>query len=164
MSKPEQYKHAIKSYNEILLYFLLILKTLLLKSAGYSLARTLKLIAPELKDKHIEKFISNGFDSRKVLLLILKKIKNIEAYSVIMEYIINNKIDTDRLVILFDKTKMDINNYLNKLNLYLILLMATYYFIPILVIILIIFLDINYQFFLIIIIALIFLIWRRVFK
>lgn len=119
------------------------------------------LLSPQIKVIDLEKLITRGINGEKILLLLLKKIRNIDIFPIITEYFINNKIDIEKVTLFLDKLRMDIDNYLNKMDLYLASLIIVYYFIPILVILLIIFWNINAQYLLFVFILAISFIWNK---
>jgi hypothetical protein len=161
MDSSEQFKEVIRYHHNTLQYLLIIIKALLLKSAGFNLTRTLMLLSPQIKVIDLEKLITRGINGEKILLLLLKKIRNIDIFPIITEYFINNKIDIEKVTLFLDKLRMDIDNYLNKMDLYLASLIIVYYFIPILVILLIIFWNINAQYLLFVFILAISFIWNK---
>ncbi len=128
---------------------LLFLKLILLKSIGFNLNKYLKIIANKKNFnnfnilKTILKFLENGIETKYILKYISNKLNIPEIKVLLTDYEINGKIDKEMISILLEKNKKILENITDKLNFYYIILTTILYLLPIVLIVISFFLNID---------------------
>lgn len=149
---------------------LLLLKLLLIKSAGFNLNKYLKIIVKDTTInnidlvKKIHEMNEKGIESKYILKYLLKKTNIAELKLLLNEYELYGKINKELLSIILERNKYIIEHLINKLNLFFILIIALLYPFPIVLILISFFFKINLILLMILPIMLVFLIITRLNK
>ena len=115
----------------IIIINLLLTKLLLLKSVKYNINKYLYYVMSNIKNgQEIKQVLDMGISPIRMINYLIKKANAQDIEMVLNEYEIKNIIDIEKIKIILTRNLILIDNYINKLNLYLIFLTTVIYLLP----------------------------------
>ncbi len=139
-----------------ILFVILILKYLLLKSSKHTLYSYITFIISSHKNYDLFRLINKGIDNYKIISYYLNKINASDLMQIVNDYYFKGNLDYNKFSNIIYSYKIKFIDMMDKINIFITIIMIMFYFIPFIVILFIIFYNINMQYYVIILVIIIF--------
>lgn len=126
-----------KNYSvEVQIANLFLLRLLLLKTVNYNLYKYIKILNKKetlnlYLYKKVNYLIDKGFNQANILRYISKKASMKEIDIILTEYELTKRIDENKISAFLERNKNILENIVERLNIYFIILIATIYPLPV---------------------------------